>query len=92
MPSAWFQGRRRMLVVGCLRGTDDNGRVPVIGLSPGTYYLQAMLRETWTVTENGVSVNDGPRTSHRHPCGVPHPRHARRATVACLGQSAANNT
>lgn len=88
MRSAWFQGRRRMVVVGPPARTDDTGEYRLIGLSPGTYYVQAMLRETWTVSENGVERMLGYAPSY-FP-GTASLTDARRVTVA-VGQSAANN-
>jgi protocatechuate 3,4-dioxygenase beta subunit len=88
MRSAWFQGRRRMVVVGPPARTDDTGEYRLIGLSPGTYYVQAMLRETWTVTEDGVQRTMGYAPTYAP--GAASLTDARRVTVA-VGQSAANN-
>jgi hypothetical protein len=35
------------------QGTDDTGEYRLTGLTPGTYYVRAMTRETWTSTASG---------------------------------------
>ena len=64
------------------------GRYRLIGLSPGTYYVQAVLRETWTVSENGVERMMGYAPTVR--AGSASLTDARRVTVA-VGRSSANN-
>jgi protocatechuate 3,4-dioxygenase beta subunit len=86
--STYFQGRRRMVAVGPPARTDDEGDYRLIGLSPGTYYVQAALRETWTVTENGAQRTMGYAPTYAP--GSTSLTDARRVTVA-VGQSSANN-
>src|SRR5216683_1799984 len=54
--SVYFEGRRRLLPVpGAPPAmTDDAGQFRLLGLTPGSYYLRAETRETWTVTEGGA--------------------------------------
>jgi hypothetical protein len=88
MRSAFFQGRRRLIMTGPPARTDDAGEYRLTGLTPGSYYLMASLRETWTVTDNGV-----PRTLGYAPTYAPGAASltdARRVTVG-VGQSVGNN-
>jgi hypothetical protein len=85
--STYFQGRRRMVAVGPPARTDDAGEYRLIGLSPGSYYVQAALRETWTVTENGAERTMGYAPTYAP--GTASLTSARRVTVA-VGQSAGN--
>jgi hypothetical protein len=48
--SEYWQGRRQLVPSGPAAKTDDAGRYRITGLSPGTYVVRAMTRETWTVT------------------------------------------
>jgi hypothetical protein len=57
-------------------------------LSPGAYYLMAMLRETWTVAENGVERTIGYAPTYAP--GTASLSDARRVSVT-VGQSAGNN-
>src|SRR5262245_8113267 len=50
----YWQGRRRTVPAGPPGRTDDAGEFRLVGLAPGSYYVMANLRETWTVTEDGV--------------------------------------
>ena len=52
-PTYW-QGRRRLVSAGFAAPTDDAGGFRITGLMPGSYVVQASLRETWTTTENGA--------------------------------------
>ena len=52
-PEYW-QGRRQLVPSGPPIRTDDAGRYRVTGLSPGTYLVRALTRETWTVTRGGT--------------------------------------
>ena len=88
MRSTYFSGRRRMVTVGPPARTDDAGEYRLIGLTPGTYYVMAALRETWTVTENGVERTMGYAPTYAP--GAASLTDARRVTVA-VGQSAGNN-
>ena len=88
MRSAYYQGRRRMVPAGPPARTDDAGEYRLTGLSPGSYYVMATLRETWTVTENGVERTMGYAPTYAP--GTPSLTDARRVNVA-IGQSAGNN-
>ena len=59
MRSMYWQGRRRTVPAAPAARTDDAGEFRIVGLGPGTYYVMANLRETWTVTENGVQLTLG---------------------------------
>ncbi|HEX3645882.1 MAG TPA: carboxypeptidase-like regulatory domain-containing protein [Vicinamibacterales bacterium] len=88
MRSAYFQGRRRMIPAGPPARTDDAGEYRLTGLTPGSYYVLAALRETWTVSENGI-----PRTMGYAPTYAPGAAsltNARRVSVG-VGQAAGNN-
>ncbi len=56
MRSVYFEGRRRLVPIanGPLTTTDDAGQYRILGLAPGTYFVMADLRETWTVSAGGV--------------------------------------
>jgi hypothetical protein len=85
-PMFW-QGRRRTVPIGPPGRTDDAGEYRISGLTPGTYFVLANLRETWTVTENGEQ-----KTMAYAPTYFPGTaalNDARRVTVA-LGQDAVN--
>jgi Carboxypeptidase regulatory-like domain len=88
MRSAYFSGRRRMVTVGPPTRTDDAGEYRLTGLSPGSYFVMAALRETWTVTENGVERTMGYAPTYAP--GTASLTDARRVTVA-IGQAAGNN-
>jgi hypothetical protein len=89
MRSAYFQGKRRLAPAGPPVRTDDAGEYRLTGLVPGSYYVQAMLRETWTVTENGVERTMG--YSSTYFPGTGSATDARRVTVT-VGQSASNTS
>jgi protocatechuate 3,4-dioxygenase beta subunit len=89
MRSSYFQGRRRMVTVGPPARTDDAGEYRLTGLSPGSYFVMAALRETWTVTENGVERTMGYAPTYAP--GTASLTDARRVTVA-VGQSSGNNS
>ena len=89
MRSTWFQGRRRMVPVGQPARTDDAGEYRLTGLSPGSYYVMATLRETWTVTENGVERMLGYAPTYAP--GTASLTDARRVNVA-VGQAAGNTS
>jgi hypothetical protein len=57
----YWQGRRRLVPAGTgpLSRTDEAGEYRLSGLVPGSYIVMAMLRETWTVTEDGVERTMG---------------------------------
>jgi hypothetical protein len=54
MRSTFFEGRRQLVPTGANGGTDDSGRYRIEGLVPGSYYLLAVVRDTWTYTEDRV--------------------------------------
>ncbi len=55
MRSAYFEGQRRLVPAQAqLAITDDAGQYRLLGLTPGSYYVEAETRETWTVTEQGI--------------------------------------
>jgi protocatechuate 3,4-dioxygenase beta subunit len=55
MRSAYFEGQRRLVPAQTqLAITDDAGQYRLLGLTPGSYYVEAETRETWTVTEQGI--------------------------------------
>jgi hypothetical protein len=84
MRTTFFQGRRRMVPV-TQASTDDAGQYRLTGLSPGSYYVMALLRDTWTVVENGVETTLGYETTY-FP-GSPGLTNARRVIVE-IGQEA----
>jgi protocatechuate 3,4-dioxygenase beta subunit len=87
MRSMYWQGRRRTVPAGPPARTDDAGEYRLVGLAPGTYYVMANLRETWTVSENGVQRMMG--YAQTYFPGTASLSDARRVTVA-VGQDAAN--
>lgn len=90
MRSMYFDGRRRLVPAGGggpNQQTDDAGQFRLLGLPPGTYYVRAMLRETWTVTENGVTQMFGYAPTY-FP-GTTGMSDARRVSVG-IGQEASN--
>jgi len=53
---AWVEGRRQLVIVTStagFQGTDDTGEYRLTGLNPGSYYVRAQTRETWTVVNAG---------------------------------------
>jgi Carboxypeptidase regulatory-like domain len=87
MRSMYWQGRRRTVPAAPPARTDDAGEFRIVGLAPGTYYVMANLRETWTVTENGVQQTLGYAPTY-FP-GTTSMTDARRVTVS-VGQDAVN--
>ena len=54
--SRYWEGRRQLVPTGsALVMSDDVGQYRILGLTPGTYYVMAITRETWTVTQGGVT-------------------------------------
>jgi hypothetical protein len=88
MRSAFFEGQRRLVpAFGPFAVTDDAGQYRLLGLTPGTYYVEAETRETWTVTEQGVErVMGYARTYFPGTTGI---SDARRVTVG-VGEEASN--
>jgi hypothetical protein len=87
MRSMYWQGRRRTVPAGGLTRTDDAGEFRIVGVAPGTYYVMANLRETWTVAENGEQRTMGYAPTY-FP-GTASLTDARRVSVG-IGQDAAN--
>ena len=89
MRSVFFEGRRRLLPVagGPLATTDDAGQYRILGLAPGSYFVLADLRETWTVTEGGVDKVMGYAPTY-YP-GTPSVADAGRIAVG-VGQEVSN--
>ena len=55
MRSAFFEGQRKLVpALAPFAITEDAGQYRLLGLTPGTYYVEAETRETWTVTEQGI--------------------------------------
>jgi protocatechuate 3,4-dioxygenase beta subunit len=87
MRLAYFQGRRRLIPASSPTRTDDAGEYRLVGLVPGAYYVMAQLRETWTVTENGVEDMMGYATTYYPGAGAL--ADARRIMVG-VGQETSN--
>ena len=67
--------------------TDDAGQYRLLGLAPGSYFVSASMRETWTVTEGGTEQVMGyAPTYFPSTTGT---ADARRVTVG-VGQEASN--
>jgi hypothetical protein len=82
--SMFFEGRRRLVPVGSGNlQTDEEGEYRIARLAPGTYYVMATTKETWTVTENGQDRLIGYVPTY-FP-GVTNSAEARRITLA-VGQ------
>ena len=50
--SLFYEGQRRLVPV-VMTDTDDAGEYRIAKLPPGTYYVMATTKDTWTVTERG---------------------------------------
>src|SRR5436190_5055528 len=87
MRTVYFEGRRRLVPEGQPSMTDDAGQYRLLGLTPGSYFVMADIRETWTVVENGVERVMGYAQTY-YP-GTPGFTDARRVTVG-VGQEASN--
>jgi hypothetical protein len=48
MEIRFFEGKRRLWLVGLGDRTDDTGEYRILSLTPGEYYVLAATRETWT--------------------------------------------
>ena len=81
----YFEGRRRLIPEGQPATTDDAGQYRLLGLTPGSYYVMADTRETWTIVENGVERTLGYAQTY-YP-GISGFTDARRVTVG-VGQEA----
>jgi protocatechuate 3,4-dioxygenase beta subunit len=55
----YWNGRRRVVPGSQVSRTDDADEYRLTGLMPGTYWVMATLRETWTEIENGKPVQLG---------------------------------
>ncbi len=89
MRTVYFEGKRRLVPVagGPVARTDDAGQYRLLGLPPGSYYVMADLRETWTVNEGGTQAVMGyAQTYFPSTTSV---TEARRVTVG-VGQEASN--
>lgn len=56
MRPAWVEGRRQLVIAAMtsgFQGTDETGQYRLTGLPPGSYYVKASTRETWTVAVDG---------------------------------------
>jgi hypothetical protein len=84
MRSEYWQGRRQLVTSGPPTRTDDTGRYRVLGLSPGTYLVRTLTRETWTVTRAGRKDVMSFLTTY-FP-GTPDVREAQRVTVGLAQQ------
>jgi protocatechuate 3,4-dioxygenase beta subunit len=81
-------GHRQLVLVGRPQTrTDDAGQYRILGLTPGSYYVVAMTRETWTVTRNSVKEVLG--YSPTYFPGTTQTGDARRVTLR-VGEEAAN--
>jgi hypothetical protein len=81
-------GRRRLVPVGAPQNrTDDDGEFRLTGLAPGTYYVVAETRETWTVARDGAKQVMGFAPSY-FP-GTAQPSEARRIAMQ-VGQHVNN--
>jgi protocatechuate 3,4-dioxygenase beta subunit len=88
MRSMFFEGRRRLVPAGGPGArTDDAGQYRLLGLAPGTYYVVAMMRDSWTVVENGVEQTFG--YGQTYFPGTMSINDARRVAVG-VGQEASN--
>jgi hypothetical protein len=55
--SMFRDGQRRLVPVGRPQNrTDDDGEFRLTSLAPGTYYVVAETRETWTVSRGGAKI------------------------------------
>ena len=88
MRSTYFEGRRRLVPAGSPGArTDDAGQYRLLGLAPGTYFVMASMRDSWTVVENGVEQTFG--YAQTYFPGSMNVNDARRVTVG-VGQEASN--
>ena len=89
MRSAFFQGRRQLVPAPSGRAvTDDAGQYRLSGLPPGSYYVLATTRETWTVNRDGKKRVMGYATTY-FP-GTDKAGDGRRVTVG-IGQLSSGN-
>ena len=85
--SMYYEGRRKLVPIGSSsETTDDTGEYRIRRLPPGTYFVMASTRETWTAVQNGQETMLGYMPTY-FP-GVTKPGEARRVTLG-LGQEAA---
>src|SRR3989442_7121859 len=87
MRTVYFEGRRRLVPAAGFVQTDDAGQYRLLNLNPGTYYVSAQLRETWTVTEGGAPQTLGYAPTYF--AGTTTATDARRVTVR-VGQEASD--
>ena len=57
--SMYFEGRRQLVPMFGAGNTqtDDAGQYRILGLVPGTYYVMATMRDTWTASEAGSGTD-----------------------------------
>jgi hypothetical protein len=89
MRSMYFEGRRRMVPVrgGFDTVTDDTGAYRIRNLMPGSYYVKADTRETWTISEAGAERVMGYRPTY-YP-GTADVAHARAVRVTAGQETSA---
>jgi protocatechuate 3,4-dioxygenase beta subunit len=81
-------GHRQLVLMGPPQNrTDDAGQYRILGLTPGSYCIVAITRETWTVTRNGMKEVLG--YSPTYFPGTTQSGDARRVTLR-VGEEAAN--
>jgi hypothetical protein len=86
--SRYWNGRRQLVPTGQgFTQSDDAGQFRILGLAPGTYYIMASTRETWTVNSSGTPQVMGYAPTY-FP-GTTTATDARRITVA-LGRETIN--
>jgi hypothetical protein len=86
--SRYWNGRRQLVPTGQgFTQSDDAGQFRILGLAPGTYYVMASTRETWTVNSGGTPQVMGYAPTY-FP-GTTTATEARRITVA-LGRETIN--
>jgi carboxypeptidase family protein len=85
MRTEYWRGRRQLVTSGPPGRTDDSGQYRVVGLSPGTYFLRTLSRETWSVTRAGKKEIMSFATTY-FP-GTPDLKQARSVTVGIAQQA-----
>lgn len=84
--SLFFEGQRRLVPVGMPTQTDDAGEFRLARLSPGTYFVMASTKETWTVTADGKETMFGYLPTYYPGAGMPA---AARSVRVAVGQEVA---
>lgn len=83
----YFNGRRQLTPVSGNGRSNEDGEFRLSELAPGTYYVSATTRDTWTVSRDGVKQVMGYAPTY-YP-GTPRVTEARRFDLK-QGQSVAN--